>query len=106
MSCEEGIEMTEKPMINVTKITKTCSACPAQWEGWTDDNRQIYVRYRWGHLTVELGEIGDKAEMAAVDGEEVLSYHKDNHPYGGYMEYDELKQITKDVISFPEEDHD
>ena len=59
-------------MIKVTSITQTCSACPAQWEGITEDNRKIYVRYRWGYLSVRIGEIDDMEEWAAVTGAEIF----------------------------------
>lgn len=37
-------------MIKVTKLIRTCSACPSQWEGETEDGRYLYIRYRWGRL--------------------------------------------------------
>jgi hypothetical protein len=44
--------------IVVKHIEKTCNACPSQWEGRAVDNRPIYIRYRWGWLSVHLGRIG------------------------------------------------
>ena len=88
-------------MITVKEIHKTSTACPSQWEGWTDDNRQIYVRYRWGYLSVSVGKVDDKTEMAAVDGEEIFSYINNREPLGGYMTYTALKRLTKSAIKFP-----
>lgn len=48
------------------QVRQTCSACPSQWEGTTEDGRSVYVRYRWGNLTVGLGADGDAAVGAAI----------------------------------------
>jgi hypothetical protein len=50
-------------MIQVAKITKTCEACPAQWEGELVDGTPIYVRYRWGGLTITLNPWTDNREV-------------------------------------------
>lgn len=36
-------------------LTKTCDACPSQWEGILKDGRHIYIRYRWGNLGIGIG---------------------------------------------------
>lgn len=51
------------------RLVQTCDACPSQWDGVTEDDRAVYVRYRWGALTVEVGAVGDRSEYAAVNGE-------------------------------------
>ena len=85
-------------MIVVTEIKKTCFACPAQWEGKTDDEQVIYIRYRWGSLTVQVLPSLDKM----FEHEPVFSWQS---PTGdGFMEYSELKELTRDVISLPETD--
>jgi hypothetical protein len=88
-------------MVKVKEIVKTCDCSPAQWEGITEDNRRIYVRYRWGCLAISIGEIGDMSEFAAVAGEEILwCQHGDE--YHGEMEYSELKTLSAGVVEFPE----
>ena len=76
-------------MIQIEKIVKTCDSCPAQWEGITSDNRQIYVRYRWGCLSVRVGPVGNMSEFAAVEGDEILflDFHDEYH---GSMSYKQL----------------
>lgn len=54
--------MTEE-RLGLRELWQTCSACPSQWEGITEDGRSIYVRYRWGTLTWGFGDTLD----AAVD---------------------------------------
>lgn len=84
-------------MIVVTEITRTCSACPAQWEGRLDDGRFIYIRFRWGCLGVEVGSTPDKA----IDGETVFEW-TDTSGWNGFMKYDELKKLTTGVLQLPE----
>ncbi len=74
-------------MIKIKKLTCTCTACPSQWEGRTDDNREIYIRYRYGHLSVR------------VAGERIFQIsHGDD--MDGVMDFDTLKELTKDIIEF------
>jgi hypothetical protein len=40
-------------MVELTKIEKTCDACPAQWDAWDAGGHYYYIRYRWGVLSVE-----------------------------------------------------
>jgi len=55
--------MKIKPKSNrrLVKLTKTCEACPAQWEGQTEDGQYVYARYRWGILSVGFGKTLDHA---------------------------------------------
>lgn len=45
-------------MLHIASLKRTCIACPSQWEGVLEDGRPIYIRFRWGELSVRLGEIG------------------------------------------------
>jgi hypothetical protein len=36
-------------------LTRTCTACPAQWEGTYENGDILYVRYRHGHFSVNKG---------------------------------------------------
>ncbi len=45
--------------MEVKTIKQTCLACPSQWEGELQDSQPIYIRYRWGTLTVSVGKVGD-----------------------------------------------
>jgi hypothetical protein len=42
--------------ITVTSLEQTCGACPSQWEGRTIDGDYLYIRYRFGTLTVNLND--------------------------------------------------
>lgn len=45
----------------ITDLRKTCAASPAQWEAKTPDGQFVYIRYRWGVLTMGVGENIDQA---------------------------------------------
>lgn len=34
--------------IRIVKAVHTCTACPSQWDAWTDDGTYLYLRYRYG----------------------------------------------------------
>lgn len=53
-------------MIVLKKLKQTCSYCPAQWEGTTVDDRPVYIRYRWGTLTCQIGPIKGTTQDAVV----------------------------------------
>jgi hypothetical protein len=90
-------------MIKVVKIIKTCNMCPAQWDGVTDDNRQFYVRYRWGCLTVSIGEPGDASEYAAVVGRIVFNRQLGG-PFAGSMDYQALCEHLMGIVELPAEE--
>ena len=45
---------TEDQKINPFRLEKTCTACPAQWEGFTDTGREVYIRYRGDRFSVHV----------------------------------------------------
>lgn len=92
-------------VIRVVELVKTCNACPAQWDGMTDDGRKVYVRYRWGCLSVRLGAVGDHGEWAGVEGDELVS-QEIGDSYDGEITLDELKYYTEGVIEWPALDNE
>jgi hypothetical protein len=88
-------------MIRVTEIRKTCSACPAQWEGTLDDGRIIYIRLRWGYLYAGVGKTLDEA----IGGEIVFEWNSPN-AFDGFMDYGQLKEISAGVIDLPDTDNE
>jgi hypothetical protein len=45
--------------LTIVRAERTSAGFPSQWDAWTDDGRRLYLRYRWGQGTVELGAGGD-----------------------------------------------
>ena len=83
-------------MVKVTEIQRTCFACPAQWEGKTESG-YIYIRFRWGTLTIRSGSTIEEA----IAGPAIFEWHEADD-YGGFMEYDELRKITAKVLGLPD----
>ena len=50
--------------MRIKHVVMTCTACPAQWEGRTEDDRPVYIRYRWGYLSVRVGAPGGDLRSA------------------------------------------
>lgn len=71
-------------MIEIKEITQTCNACPSQWEGITMDGEEIYVRYRWGVLQIDL------------DGETVFQQGLGDS-LDGYIEWEDVEDILEDL---------
>lgn len=88
--------------VRVTEINQTCTACPSQWEGKTEDARQIYVRYRWGYLSVRVSEPHDAKEFAGVRGREIFGAQL-NDGLHGFLDYEQLQLATRGVIEWPNE---
>lgn len=72
-------------------LKMTCMACPSQWHGITTDNRYVYVRYRWGTLSVGLGNTHDEAIQN--HGNFLLTYIGDG--LDGTMDTAEMLRHTK-----------
>ena len=82
-------------MVKVTEIKRTCFACPAQWEGKAESG-YVYIRFRWGTLSVRLGP----TTKDAVAAEPIFEWQDPD--FGGFMEYDELKRLTRGVLDLPD----
>jgi hypothetical protein len=87
-------------MVKITEIRRTCFACPAQWEGKTESG-YVYIRFRWGSLTIRSGSTIKDAIAAPT----VFEWH-DTDDHGGFMEYDELKKLTAGILDLPDRESD
>jgi hypothetical protein len=84
--------------IVVTTLARTGDRSPSQWEGETQDGRRVYVRYRWGHLTIGIGEsMSDAVEHGGNLFDKQLGDRLD-----GSLEFDQLRDATKELIQWPE----
>jgi len=73
--------------IKVKDLIRFGSFCPTQWDGETDNGEKVYIRYRWGVLTVDL------------NGEEVFSV-KAGEEFDGIMSDEDMKEFTKSLINW------
>lgn len=83
-------------MVKITEIRRTSFACPAQWEGKTESG-YVYIRFRWGSLTIRSGSTIKDAIAAPT----IFECH-DTDGFDGFMEYDELKELTSGVLDLPD----
>lgn len=86
--------------LRVESVTWTCGACPSQWEGRLDDGRRIYVRYRWGRLSVRVSDAPTDDTMDAVGGTEVVGVQLSDG-LDGLLTYEELGAATRGVVEWP-----
>ena len=81
-------------------LTKTCLACPSQWEGALDDGRAIYVRFRYGHLGVGIGDTLEEALGIAMSGQALYDAEVSDG-LDGFMDLEELKGHLLGLLEFP-----
>ncbi len=77
--------------MKVIALVQTSEACPSQWEGRTEDNRPVYVWFRWGHLSVKVGPAGGTI-MEAADGEEIYEETFPDEHSDGVLTMEELME--------------
>lgn len=41
---------------SLVRVVETCPGMPSQWDAWTADGTQLYLRYRHGRGSVEVGD--------------------------------------------------
>lgn len=86
-----------KPTVSLSTLVQTCSACPSQWEAKDSLGREIYIRYRWGHLTVRCAE----TEGTLFANPPIFSLsHGD--PLDGIMDTSEMVDLTGEAIEWVE----
>lgn len=88
------------PLPTVISLVQTCGACPSQWDGVLDDGRAIYVRYRWGWLSVRVSTKEDaQEEFGAVRGEEIFGEQLGDN-WDGVLTTTELINHTSHVLDW------
>lgn len=81
--------------MKILNLVQTCKFCPSQWEFVTDDNRPVYVRYRWGYLSVRIGQ-PDENIQNAVGGTEIYG-ERIGDSFDGYITWDKIFDRIKDI---------
>lgn len=74
--------------VKVVKLELTCIACPTQFSGRTEDDKDVYVRYRWGQLRIDL------------DGKTILTEDLGDG-LDGFLPYEKLIESTVGMIEWP-----
>ena len=73
--------------MKITKLKLTCDVCPTQYEGWTDNNEFVYIRYRYGFLSI------------SVSGYVIYSEQIGNG-LDGFINLKDIIKLTKDIIDW------
>lgn len=75
-------------------LDQTCSACPSQWEGRTTDDQYVYVRFRWGGLSVSVDPVEDRVY---VDGM-FRAHARVSDCLDGYMTTEQMLVTAREVL--------
>jgi len=92
------IEPTKKPL-KVKSFSRTCLACPSQWEGELEDGSYFYIRYRNDNFRVDIAP--DENEW--LENTPKYTVYKINTMMGGYDGYmpdDVMKWFTHFILDF------
>lgn len=77
--------------MRLAKLERTCIACPSQWDGILEDGREVYIRYRYGQLRVN---IGNPTLIEPVFNNELLVDKQLGDDLDGVMETGEMLEET------------
>lgn len=78
-----------------------CRMYPTVIAGTTDDGSTIYVRYRWGQLTIRL-DPRDPAPHGGAAGVWIMVKQLDPEGLAGCLSYDEIRELTAQTLVWPE----
>ena len=88
--------MTQQ-IIGIKYIRKTCERNPSQWEVKLIDGRMLYIRYRWGALSIRVSSKKTDGIMDAVNGKEILG-EKLGTGFDGFLDDDVMKHYLKRAL--------
>jgi hypothetical protein len=87
------------PVPKLVALKKTCIACPSQWEGTLEDGRAIYARYRYGELSIGVGNDVDEAVRNGMSDQALYTDHIGDG-LDGFMDLQELKVHLHGLLEF------
>jgi hypothetical protein len=95
-----GHDCTSEPAIRawrdgvtITRAVQTCSAAPSQWDAWDADGNYYYLRYRWGHGTVERCTSPDWYKYDDGQGDLIATFDYGD-PLDGSIELEEFAALA------------
>ena len=94
--------MNPPEKIIVTIAHYECCMCPTIITGTTDDGTTVYVRYRWGRLSVRV-DTRDPVPQGGAAGVWIIENQLVPEGLDGCLSYDELRELTADLIEWPDE---
>jgi hypothetical protein len=63
----------KEDFLYIRDLVMTCQYCPSQWEARTFDDKFVYIRYRWGTLSLEIDDKTIKTINCGDDLDGVMS---------------------------------
>lgn len=93
--------MTQPGKIIVVCTTLDFPMCPTIVSGTTDDGATVYVRYRFGRLSIRM-DSRTPAPNGGSGGRRIYEEKLDLKGLDGWLEYDDLRKITADWIEWPD----
>lgn len=79
--------------ITIVRAVQTCFACPSQWDAWTDTGQYLYLRYRYGHGTVDAYDGPDVGTWNGAPLGSVADFRHGHH-LDGVIELDQFYQLA------------
>ena len=80
--------------MKIHNLIQTCELCPSQWEGNLEDGRMVYVRYRWGRLSVMASHEPSDDVDDALEGEEIFRKCLDEEAWDGVLDQDKMLETA------------
>ena len=72
--------------MKLLELERTKDENPTQYEGVLSDGRQVYIRYRWGTITIRVSRFESKDNHDAVIGRVVFKRFIGD-AYDGHIEH-------------------
>jgi len=86
-----------RQIVGIKYIKRTSETCPSQWEVKLMDGRMVYVRYRWGILSIRVSSKKTDNIMDAVNGKEIIG-GKLGTGFDSFLDDDVMKQYLKRAL--------
>jgi hypothetical protein len=84
--------------MKIKNVVQTRAACPSQWDAMTEDNRSVYIRYRWGNFSVEVCEEIGFHEYG--NGDWVFIFDQEiGNSLDGYMTDEQMLEIIDQIVT-------
>lgn len=85
------------PRLVLASLEKTTYACPTQYEGKLVDGRVVYMRYRWGKLSVRVA--GQEADLF-TSKDTVIYCETIGEEMAGVLDNEELIEKLSHLFDF------
>lgn len=82
--------------MKINDLTCTSDACPTQYEGFLDDGRMVYIRYRWGYLSIRVSLNSTENVMVAVSSPEIYGEQLGDC-LDGHLDHERLIEILNNI---------